>query len=173
MKTKNNLLIICSVFFLSNCSVHFDRPYSNTINTFPDEFIGKYIYIEQKDSTQDTILLNISRDSVKYSDNFFLQGGKLNENIKLAKGKKYYYLCQSDTVNNIEIWDIFPLKISDKKLRVYVIDEEYYKKYIKKHFQKIDNKEIDNFYKMDEQEFDKFCKSKLKKKYSLKFIKTE
>lgn len=170
LKTYKFLLIILSLSATS-CTLHFDRYYNNAVSEFPKEYWGKYIYVEKKDSGQDTIIMYISKDSVNYDKNFFLAGGKLGKEVILAKGKKHYLLCQGDTVSGKMIWDIYPIKLSDNKLRVYVIDADYYGKYFKKHFTAIEG--TDNLYKMDEAAFDKFCKSKLKKKKSVKFIKTE
>lgn len=166
---KSLILYIFLILTVSNCTVHFDKHYPNIINEFPYEFLGKYTIIEKHEHVQDTITMVITKDSITFPNDFLIKGGKLNSSTKLSKGKNFYHLNILQIENGKEVWDIYPLKISDKKLFIYIIDADIYKKYFNKKFKKAEGG--DYIYIIDQKAFDKFCSKKLKKKSSLKFIK--
>jgi hypothetical protein len=74
-------------------------------------------------------------------------------------------------LKNRYVWDVYPIKITGKKLYLYALDAEYYKKPIKKYFTPITG--FDNLYEMNEEKLDKFCSKKLKSKNALKLVRVE
>ena len=152
---------------LTSCTIRFDRTPKNTLTEFPKEICGKYLFTSRQES--DSTYITITRTTIVFSDNHILRGGSLSDSIKLAKGPKYYYLCQADSLKNRYVWDVYPIKITGKKLYLYALDAEYYKKSIKKYFTPIAG--FDNLYEMNEEKLDKFCSKKLKAKNALKLIR--
>ena len=154
---------------LTSCTIRFDRTPKNTLTEFPKEICGKYLFTNRQES--DSTYITITRTTIVFSDNHILRGGSLSDSIKLAKGPKFYYLCQADSLKNRYVWDVYPIKITGKKLYLYALDAEYYKKSIKKYFTPIAG--FDNLYEMNEEKLDKFCSKKLKSKNALKLIRVE
>jgi hypothetical protein len=154
---------------LTSCTIRFDRTPKNTLTEFPKEICGKYLFTNRQES--DSTYITITRTTIVFSDNHILRGGSLSDSIKLAKGPKYYYLCQADSLKNRYVWDVYPIKITGKKLYLYALDAEYYKKPIKKYFTPITG--FDNLYEMNEEKLDKFCSKKLKSKNALKLVRVE
>ena len=154
---------------LTSCTIRFDRTPKNTLTEFPKEICAKYLFTNRQES--DSTYITITRTTIVFSDNHILRGGSLSDSIKLAKGPKYYYLCQADSLKNRYVWDVYPIKITGKKLYLYALDAEYYKKPIKKYFTPITG--FDNLYEMNEEKLDKFCSKKLKSKNALKLVRVE
>jgi hypothetical protein len=167
MKQLSFYVIIA--LFLTSCTIRFDRVPKNTLTEFPKEICGKYLFTNRQES--DSTYITITRNTIVFSDNHILRGGSLSDSIKLAKGPKYYYLCQADSLKNRYVWDVYPIKITGKKLYLYALDAEYYKKPIKKYFTPITG--FDNLYEMNEEKLDKFCSKKLKSKNALKLIRVD
>lgn len=155
--------------FLTSCTIRFDRVPKNTLTEFPKEICGKYLFTNRQES--DSTYITITRTTIVFSDNHILRGGSLSDSIKLAKGPKYYYLCQADSLKNRFVWDVYPIKITGRKLHLYALDAEYYKKSIKKYFTPITG--FDNLYEMNEEKLDRFCSKKLKAKNALKLIRVD
>ena len=160
-----HLTIFCiyTVLFTS-CTIRFDRVPKNTLNQFPNELCSKYFFKNTKDN--DSTYLEITQQTILFSENKSLRGGSLSDTIKIAKGKAYYYLCLGDTVKGKFVWDVYPLKRSGKKLYLFALDADYYKKSIKKFFTPIPG--LDDYFEMNETKLDKFCAKKLKSKNALK-----
>jgi hypothetical protein len=157
------------LFLLTSCTIRFDRVPKNTMTEFPKDLCGKYLFKnkEEKDSTY----LEITTKTILFSENKSLRGGTLSDSIKLSKGKKYYYLCLGDSLKNRLTWDVYPMKISGKKLYLFALDADYYKKAIKKYFTPIPG--FEDLYMMNEEKLDKFCAKKLKSKNALKLTRVE
>ncbi len=166
---KSPITYILFISVLSSCTIRFDRTPKNTLTEFPKEICGKYLFTNLKES--DSTYITITRTTIVFSDNHILRGGSLSDSIKLAKGPKYYYLCQVDSLKNRYVWDVYPIKITGKKLYLYALDAEYYKKPIKKYFTPIAG--FDNLYEMNEEKLNKFCGNQLKAKNALKLIRVE
>lgn len=164
-------IFIFSVFavYLSACTIRFDRAPQNSLNEFPGELCGKFFFKNTKEN--DSTYLEITPHTILFSENKSLRGGGLSDSIKLAKGKKYYYLCLADSLNHRLVWDVYPLTVYGKKLYLYALDAEYYKKAIKRSFTPIEG--FDNLYKMEDEKLERFCKKKLKSKNALKLIRVD
>ncbi|MFM9943784.1 MAG: hypothetical protein ACKVQB_00985 [Bacteroidia bacterium] len=161
-------IIILSLTF-DSCTIRFDRVPKKTLTEFPKEMCGKYFFKNSQD--KDSTYLEITTNSILFSENKSLRGGTLSDSIKLAKGKKYYYLCLGDSLKNKFVWDVYPMTISGKKLYLYALDADYYKKSIKKYFTPIGG--FDELYMMNEEKLDRFCHKKLKGKNALKLTRVE
>lgn len=166
MKSKH-ILWALPLLFLSSCTIRFDRYPKNVQEQFPAELCGKYLFTSRQDT--DSTYIIITSNTIKFTDNHILRGGTLSDSIKLAKGNKYYFLCQGDTINNKLVWDVYPIDFHHDKLFLYAIDAEFYKKSIPRFFTPIQG--IDNYYKMDEMQLDRFCKKKLRHRHAMKLVK--
>lgn len=155
--------------FLTSCTIRFDRVPKNTLSEFPKEMQGKYLFTSRQDN--DSTYLIISSKKIIFTENKSLRGGNLSDSIKLAKGQKYYYVCLGDSLKNRYVWDVYPIKVTGKKLFLFALDAEYYKKSIKKQFTPIGG--FDDLYIMNEEKLDRFCKKKLRNKNALKMIRVD
>ena len=154
---------------LASCTIRFDRAPKNTLNEFPEEFKGRYLFSNRKEL--DSTYVTITKNSISFSDNKILQSGGLSDSMKLAKGAKYYFLCSRGIQNNKTVWDVYPIKFKGKHLMIFALDAEYYKKSIKKYFKPIEG--FEDLYVMDDKQLDKFCKKKLKNKSAIKLKRLE
>ncbi len=155
--------------YLFSCTIRFDRVPENEMTEFPKELSGKYFFRNTKD--KDSTYLEITSKTILFSENKSLRGGGLSDTIKLAKGKKYYYLCFGDSLKHRFVWDVYPFTVSGKKLYLYALDADYYKKAIKRSFTPIDG--FENLYMMNDEKLDRFCSKKLKTKNALKLVRVE
>ncbi len=166
---KSIYFYLTFLILLGSCTIRFDRVPKNTLIEFPKELCGKYLFKNIKEA--DSTFLEITSKTILFSESKSLRGGGLSDSIKLAKGKSYYYLCLGDSLKNKFVWDVYPLKISGKKLYLFALDADYYKKSIKKYFTPIAG--FEDLYEMNEEKLDKFCGKKLKGKNALKLIRVE
>ncbi len=162
-------ILVFTIISFSSCTIRFDRFPKDTLSEFPKEMQGKYLFTDRKES--DSTYVFITSKTIVFSDNHILRGGGLSDSIKLAKGEKYYFFCQADSLKNRLVWDIYPLKVMGNKLYLFALDADYYGKYIKKHFKAIDG--FDNLYIMDETKLNHLCKKKLKTKNALKLVRVK
>jgi len=165
------ILILFSILVLSltSCTIRFDRVPKDIKTEFPTEMCGKYLFTNRQEN--DSTYITITPRTIVFSDNHILRGGGLSDTIKLAKGKKYYFLCEGDSLKKRFVWDIYPVILSGNNLYLYALDLDDYKKPIKKFLTPITG--FDNLYEMDEEKLDRFCKKALKTKNALKLTKLE
>jgi hypothetical protein len=160
---KSVLVLVMGVIF-NSCTIHFTRVPNNTLSEFPKEICGRYLFTSKKHD--DSTYIHITSQTILFSDNKILRGGGLSDTIKLAKGEKYYYLCQNDSMKGRLVWDVYPMKVVGNKMYLYALDADYYKKPIKKYLTPVAG--FDDLYEMDEKKLDLFCKKSLKNKNALK-----
>lgn len=160
MNHKLNLLRITGfvLILMSACTIRFTRPPANSLDAFPESLRGTYVFSDP--NHHEKSFVTITQNTILFSDNKILRGGGISDSLKICKGEKYYYLCQSDSLKDRLVWDIYPAHLKGKKLYLYALDAETYERKIRKYF--IPVKGYDILYEMDEDRLNRFCKKALK-----------
>lgn len=166
---KNTFYFAILILFLTACTIRFDRVPKNTLDEFPKEMQGKYLFTSRQHT--DSTYFTITSHAIKLSEKNIMEGGPLSDSLKLAKEGSFYFFCQKGIEKHKIVWDVYPVKFSGNKLFLYALTEDRHKKAYKKYFKKVEG--FDNLYEMNEAKLAKFCKRKLKQKDALKLIRVE